>query len=276
MDKDKIVLFLGLDGKGLIDKIFINIAKIGYLVFRLTRIIFPQIKFIDLGKFLLKDSIAKIRGTYFFCRSISEDLSIIIGIWEKDVISMFNPQAEDVVIDVGAHIGLYTFLASDRIGKKGVVISLEPHPDNFRLLKKNIRLNKKTNVMPLQYVVWSENKVLKLYESVSIGAHHSVFGARKGVSESYILVNTITIDSLMEKLKKRKVDWIKIDVEGSELEVIRGAKKTLLKHNIKIIVECISKKSYLKTKDFLEKLGYSMKRTPLKFYYFAYKDSPHP
>ena len=85
-------------------------------------------------------------------------------IHEQDIIDRFIPNERDIVVDVGAHIGLYTIIASKRVGPNGKVIAIEADPSNFEMLNRNIQLNNLTNVLALNYAVYSKEE--KKYEAI--------------------------------------------------------------------------------------------------------------
>jgi FkbM family methyltransferase len=60
---------------------------------------------------------------------------------EDVIIEYFRPKEGDMVVDIGAHIGRYTIIASKRVGANGKVIAIEANPSNFEMLKRNIQLN---------------------------------------------------------------------------------------------------------------------------------------
>ena len=95
----------------------------------------------------------------FYCRN-SDDFHMMVA-HELDIIERnFSPKEGDVVIDVGAHIGPYTLKASKRVGLNGKIIAIEADPENFDILNRNIQLNKLTNVIALNYAVYSkEDKI---------------------------------------------------------------------------------------------------------------------
>src|SRR5919197_129327 len=109
----------------------------------------------------------------FYCRKNKDDFKTMT-LHEDDILNHhFTPKEGDIVVDVGAHIGPYTIIASKRIGSGGKVVSIEADPDNFDLLNRNIQLNKLSNVMALNYAVYSEEKILKLYLPSGEGADSS-------------------------------------------------------------------------------------------------------
>ena len=94
-------------------------------------------------------------GFEFFCRNNKDDFKLMT-IHEDELIQYFKPEAGDTVVDVGAHIGLYTLIASNRVGSSGKVFAIEPDPMNFEILVQNIRLNNLENVLALNYAAYSE------------------------------------------------------------------------------------------------------------------------
>jgi len=139
-----------------------------------------------------------------------------------------------IVVDVGANIGVYTVLAAEKVGKNGKVIAIEPEPKNYQQLLKNIKLNNFQNVTPINIALADHNGIEKLYISYCAGLH-SLIASENTISS--IKVSLKTVDKLLEELNLKKIDIIKIDTEGSELPVLRGAEKTLKANpNMKIIV----------------------------------------
>jgi predicted RNA methylase len=87
-----------------------------------------------------------------YCRVNKEDF-VILTRHEDEIIEHFSPKKGDIVIDVGAHMGRYTIIASKRVGENGKVVAIEAHPGNYEMLKRNIKLNKLTNIIPLNFAV---------------------------------------------------------------------------------------------------------------------------
>jgi len=98
-------------------------------------------------------------------------LSPVYERWMRDYLS--NLGSGDVFLDVGAHIGKYTILAAKRVGSEGLVIAVEPHPENYRTLIENIKLNSLNNVIALNIAAWKEEGILKLFIGDTHG-HHNV------------------------------------------------------------------------------------------------------
>jgi FkbM family methyltransferase len=198
----------------------------------------------DKASELLKFKVPKY-NFQFYCRKNKDDF-IVMTFHEDDIIVHFRPREGDIVVDVGAHIGKYTIIASKSVGTNGTVVAIEADPDNFDLLKRNIQLNKLSNVIALNYAAYSEEKRIKLYlpsrggEESSYTKYNTVMSDRAHGEEKFLEVKANTLDSLLlsNMVKQEQVNWIKIDVEGAEYEVLNGAKDILSKSsNIALLIE---------------------------------------
>ena len=116
------------------------------------------------------------------------------------------------VVDAGAHVGLYSLVASTFARE---VISIEPHPLNFRFLEINRMINEAENIIPLNRALWSKRTTLKLYE----GAHTGEHSVLQDSLVRYHSVQSITLEDLINEFGR--IDLLKMDVEGSEFEIFR-------------------------------------------------------
>jgi len=179
----------------------------------------------------------------FYCRN-SDDFHMMVA-HELDIIERnFSPKEGDVVIDVGAHIGPYTLKASKRVGLNGKIIAIEADPENFDILNRNIQLNKLTNVIALNYAAYSKEDKIRLYllkgKESSYTKYNTVMTDRAGNEKRFVEVQANTLDYLLQSngIKHEQVNWIKIDVEGAEFDVLKGAKDILSKsNNISLLIE---------------------------------------
>jgi FkbM family methyltransferase len=181
---------------------------------------------------LLKIHMPKYHYKYF-CRIEKGDF---LPGHEEHLSQRFTPREGDTVIDIGAHIGRYTITSSKQVGSTGKVVAIEADPDNFQLLKRNIALNNLTNVLPLHYAVFSTRTRMKLYEQSASAKYNSIMLTRARTM-NYVEVNADTLDSILEQNRINQVNWIKIDVEGAEFEVLKGSTKTLSSNDISLLVE---------------------------------------
>jgi len=141
-----------------------------------------------------------------------------------------------IIVDIGAHIGTFTLLASKIVGEQGKVIAIEPEVHNFEQLKRNLELNRIKNVVPVNVALSDFNDKKDFFITKGSGCHSfSPMPGEKIIDK--IQVNVKTLDTLLQELNISKIDLIKIDAEGAEISVLKGAEKTLRANpHIKIIV----------------------------------------
>jgi FkbM family methyltransferase len=137
-------------------------------------------------------------------------------------------------IDIGANIGLLTRYFQRRVGREGWVFAFEPDPSIFEFAKFNNR--RFANVEVIQSAVSDNEQPVVLHLNYESSASNSLFGqARSGES---VTVPCTTLDAFLKKRGDLKVDLVKIDVEGAELNVLRGMRQTTARlPGLKIIIE---------------------------------------
>ena len=188
---------------------------------------------------------------YKFCSLVTrkipnflvQDMYASMTSHEEDVRKHFSPKKGDIVVDVGAAFGLYAIPSSKQVGQNGKVFAIEAHPDNYEVLKRNVKLNNLTNVTCLNYAVYSTKTKVKIYTNYTIMSERVISGEEEKAKE----VNADTLDNILEqnKISAEQVNWIKIDVEGAELEVLKGAHNILSNSkDIAISVEIHGKNNY--------------------------------
>jgi len=137
-----------------------------------------------------------------------------------------------IVVDAGAHVGLFSLVASN-FAKK--VVSIEPHPMNFNLLRINRILNKSKNIMLVNKALWSKQAVLNLYEGAHTGSHSVI---QRRVYAKNCLVHSMTLRDVIGEFGK--IDLLKLDVEGGEFEIIGKTAKDVMRS-----IECICAEIHL-------------------------------
>lgn len=191
----------------------------------------------------------------FFIRPlILSDIVMTSSAWEPYVQDVFISKTDDVMIDVGAHIGIYSIPIAIQVGESGKVLAFEPNPKNAMILRKNIELNKLKNIIMFEKAVSNKNQTSNLALSDDPMLSMIVDNAE----EKNVEIECVTLDSIYEKLKLEKIDWLKIDAEGSEIKVIEGAKSLLEKFHPKIIIE-VRKENETKLKELLNQGKYNVK-----------------
>lgn len=139
------------------------------------------------------------------------------------------------VVDIGAHIGYYTVLASKLVGDNGKVWAFEPEPRNYSELLKNIALNQLNNVVAAPYAIGNKIQKRELFYSTKWSGECSLVEIRQRPRDS-IPVEVITLDHALDG---EKIDVIKIDVDGGELMALEGAGEVINRNpDIKLFIEC--------------------------------------
>ena len=145
---------------------------------------------------------------------------------QKNISSFINNG--DKIFDIGANIGQYTLLFSDIVAANGEVFAIEPDFKNYSFLQFNCNINKKSNVTCLNFGLGEQEGILEYYRDTETGGRSGSFKREfvgdkfKGLKDQ---VNVKTLDSLLAEFGIP--DFVKIDVEGFEYEVINGLTQKL-------------------------------------------------
>lgn len=131
----------------------------------------------------------------------------------------------DYFLDVGANRGEFSILGAQAVGREGVVFAFEPFVDNLYWLVKNVKLNRLLNVSAFGIAVSDHEGISNLYLGNKSG-WHSLQGTDSG-AKGTVPVRVASLDSLMGGLDAKRLKGIKIDVEGCELEVLKGARSAV-------------------------------------------------
>lgn len=199
----------------------------------------------------------------FFCRINREDFTFMT-IHKGDIIERFVPSDGDTIIDVGAHLGLYSIIGSKIVGSHGRVIAIEAHPHNCEMLNRNISLNRLANVRVLHYAAYSKKGKVKLYlpeGEKGFTIYNTLMSCRARAGERYVEVSGDTLDNIINKagLIPSEINWIKIDVEGAEFEVLNGAHSILSEaRELSILIEVHGIKNVLPIKNLLNSYGFQI------------------
>lgn len=157
-----------------------------------------------------------------------------IGHFEQDVYNFITRYLQPgmVFIDVGANVGLFSLVAASRVGLQGQVHAFEPSQREAERMRINVKLNHMLNITinPIAVMETPGNVEFAICED-----NYGVFNAVKAVShpsgrdyqEQIVTVPATTIDTYVEEHNLPAVSLLKIDVEGSELSVLRGASNLL-------------------------------------------------
>lgn len=235
--------------------------KINFFFF-FNRYFFLRRQLRDLSKRLKKDYIHQIKvDNDFFALSFSNyslDRGIterIQGCREPNTVSAIRSLVKkgNKVLELGACYGYFTYLMSTCTGSQGKVVSIEGLPNNFKILKNNINLNKCSNVSIYNYFISNnENSDLIAFNKKSTAPYSDVenFLLKNNLSnkKDYEFVETIKISSFLEKINFYP-DNIFMDIEGFEVDVIEDLYEKKFFFKKPIIVFEIHNSIYKKNKN---------------------------
>lgn len=157
------------------------------------------------------------------------------------------------MIDVGAHTGLYTLLLNSNIKR---AICFEPDPSTFILLRNNLNYNNLTNIIPILAALSNENKTGKLLLTGLYAGTTRLINTIPLPDETCIDVKLARLDDVLTEFSIEKIDFLKIDTEGHELEVILGA-QNILKASNKLLI-LYENSNFDKIHPYLNGLGYKI------------------
>jgi FkbM family methyltransferase len=187
------------------------------------------------------------------------------GCYEPEVVSVFlsNIKPGDTVIDAGAHVGQYSLLAA---GSGCTVHSFEPEPKTFAILSANVAQNTLNTVFLNQFALAETHHQAALYRASSDNIGASSLVPNKYTSAPSTLVSCVPLDEYAVARGNPRISLIKIDVEGAELSVLRGARSVISRDRPRLIVEfnettqSASGQSCSNIADFLRSFGYRLWR----------------
>ena len=173
-------------------------------------------------------------GAWWLAENSALDNELIYGQFERMETGFVKRllRRDMTVVDIGAHHGLYTLLASKRVGWDGRVVAIEPSPRECARLEKHLRINRCSNVKLVPCAVGEGPREADLY--VMDGFHDWCNSLRPPATEGptrTVRVQVRRLDDILSELKISRVDFIKLDVEGAELSVFYGAMGLLHREN---------------------------------------------
>ena len=178
----------------------------------------------------------KIRIDFELLRDLK---TLTTGGWEAVNLTVMKQllRKKDVVLDIGAHIGHLTILAASTVGQGGAVYSFEPAAQNYQRLLNNIKLNHfQAHVEAFPIAIADHQQEVEFYDDGSTaGTEYSMFPQRHGKHGVAFSVEAQSLDYFADKKSLSAINFIKIDTEGAELAVLRGA-EVVLRKNPKIIL----------------------------------------
>ena len=163
----------------------------------------------------------------------STDLMALTNVWMTNEYDLKNFQinVSDTIIDIGAHIGLFSLLAS-QLCKTGKILSFEPAHENFDLFVSNLKLNHAENILPFNMAVSKNSGKLNLFLNNDQSAH-SIFSTG---SES-INVESTSLQKIFDDNEISSCKLLKLDCEGAEYEIVDSLPLEYLNRIQNLVIE---------------------------------------
>jgi FkbM family methyltransferase len=166
-------------------------------------------------------------------------------------------QKGDKVIDAGAHIGTFSLMAAKLVGPEGFVYAFEPDTINYQKLLRNIRSNGIANIKVFNMGLWKSADKLYFHSSGDLGS-----SIQADSSNGSVIIDVINLDNFWNSENNPAINFIKMDIEGAEIEALEGA-ANLLKHcNVSLSIASYHKvngeETYKAITPILEGMGYTV------------------
>ncbi|KAF6246720.1 methyltransferase FkbM [Nitrosopumilus sp. b3] len=232
-------------------KIFVNLTKIIKNWYIIPLIYYGLIK----NEF----SILELKnGIKIKIRTKSTDLQALVNVFviEEYQFPGFEIKENDIIIDIGGHIGLFALYATKNC-KKGKIFCYEPVKKNYHLLKDNIEMNNISNVNHFNLAVSNDQKEIKIFLSED-DAGHSIIQSEK----KFEIVNSTTLKKIMDVNNIEKCNFLKMDCEGAEFKILESLPDEYFIKIKKIVMEYHlfnnNYNSYEKMKERLQDLNFDI------------------
>ena len=176
---------------------------------------------------------------------IIESYLLHSGTWDPEVWSIIKSKIGPgaTMIDVGAHIGTMSLRAARVVGDTGSVVAVEPNPNTLRKLRTNIALSGAWNILVEPVACGATEGKLPLYVSGHVNSGGSSLSKNNALNQggagTSVEVPIVPLDSIVERAGLTRIDEIKLDVEGAEVQVLRGAENSIRKFRPAIVSEVI-------------------------------------
>lgn len=185
--------------------------------------------------FIIPDKILLSFGLVLFLNKKDPVVSgaLALGVYENFETFLIEKEIHEgmMVIDIGANIGYYTVLFAHLVGSNGKVIAFEPDKQSGEVLKKNITANKFRNVLYVDKALSDRKGLVKLYISEENRGDNRIYDTKEG--RDWVEVEMISLDDYLPK--EKKVDIIKMDVQGAEALILKGMEK-IISYSDKMII----------------------------------------
>lgn len=172
----------------------------------------------------------------------------------------YKVKAGDIVLDAGAHHGGLTVVYSQKVKEEGKVFSFEPDSRNLEVLYKNLNLNSNyNNVDAIEKGLWNREETVVFFEAGNVGS--SMF--YEGEHSKKVSIPTTSIDIFCAEQNIDKLSFIKMDIEGAEIEALEGAVNSIIKYKPNFAIASYhivnNIQTYFAVEEFFKNINYPYK-----------------
>lgn len=164
----------------------------------------------------------------------------------------------DVFYDVGAHAGFFTVAAARLLDSSGLVFAFEPDPANASRLRKQLERNRLANTQVIESAAWSADQRVHFRRDGICSSRNTGSVCSDGSTTDVLEVQAVTLDEFARQNRAPTV--VKIDVEGAELQVLRGMNRLLRESKPRIIVEVHRADTRVECRRYLNSFGYVVRQ----------------
>lgn len=184
----------------------------------------------------------------------------------KGYLRYWKPMEDDIILDIGSYVGIFSIYCSKAMNNTGKIYAFEPNPTNYKQLLKNIKLNRCTNIVPIKKGIWDKEEEIEFSDNDSSS---TIFCNIKDLK-----MQATTIDKFCKDFKR--LDYIKMDIQGADIEALKGGKETINKFHPFIAAGVVEREGELTWKilePMLKEMGYKSWTTS-PYYLTTYGNYP--
>ena len=259
--EDKVLIKYIKFGDRPFDKLVIGIGILLFLFYRaLSRIILGkknrdnllERKNITIRNFVPSNFVINIDGMKYYMNKNYSNFALSVST-EPNIFDFIKKTLKpgQTYVDIGCYIGFYALHSAKLVGAEGKVIAIDANPENIEIVKKNVEINKISNLAAYNFAITDKDGYSDFYLT-KLSAANSLQKRELFPTIAKIKIQTSTLDTLDSLKSIDEIDLLKIDIEGSEVDCLKGARHVLEKTR-NIIVECHSTQNKHRVEKFLQK-----------------------
>jgi len=200
-------------------------------------------------------------GIKCFMRNKSDSIAFfeVFFLNTNNYLKEFRIKEKDIVVDIGAHIGYFSVYSSEK-AKNGKIFAFEPYTESFKILKNNVDINQIKNVITQNLGVTKTTGKTSLYLKKNFAIGNSIY--KNSSTNKKIDIKTISLQDIINNNNLQRINFLKLDCEGAEYEILLNLDYQTIQKIDKIVAEMHPKIENFKVQDvkkFLSSYGFEVK-----------------